>query len=182
LIWTILDLVGKRYVSGSKFMFYHANIVTILIFVTVIGGALVAGLKAGLIYNTFPLMDGRITPPDYFILEPFWRNIFENVGAVQFNHRILAIITLLTVVSLCICSRFLSHRELCLKAIYVMAALAGLQFLLGVLTLINFVPELLAVAHQFTGLCLFGTSVMISWGLSTQPNGSSNQFRSAEFE
>jgi heme A synthase len=63
-----------------------------------------------------------------------------------------------------------------------MGTLAGLQFLLGVLTLINFVPGLLAVAHQFIGLCLFGTSVMISWSLSTQPNGSSNELRSAEFE
>ena len=182
LIWTILDLVGKRHMPGPKIMFYHANIVTILIFVTVIGGALVAGLKAGLIYNTFPLMDGRITPPDYFSLQPFWRNIFENVGAVQFNHRVLAIITLLMVVSLCVCSRFLSYTELCLKPIYVMATLAGLQFLLGVLTLINFVPGLLAVAHQFIGLCLFGTSVMISWSLSAKPNGYLKERSNAKFE
>ena len=182
LIWTILDLVGKRHMPGPKIMFYHANIVTIFIFVTVIGGALVAGLKAGLIYNTFPLMDGRITPPDYFSLQPFWRNIFENVGAVQFNHRVLAIITLLTVVSLCVCSRFLSHNGLFLKTIYVMGTLAGLQFVLGVLTLIHFVPGLLAVTHQFIGLCLFGTSVIISWSLSAKPNGYLKERGNAEFE
>jgi heme A synthase len=63
-----------------------------------------------------------------------------------------------------------------------MATLAGLQFLLGVLTLINFVPGLLAVAHQFIGLCLFGTSVMISWSLSAKPNGYLKERNNAKFE
>ena len=166
LIWTILDLVGKRDVLRSKATVYHANTVTVLIFLTVIGGALVAGLKAGLVYNTFPLMGERMIPPDYFSVEPYWRNIFENVPAVQFNHRILAIITLFAVGSLCVCSHFFCKNERLLRLIYVMATLATFQFLLGVLTLVNFVPEGLAVAHQFIGLCLFGTSVVISWGVS----------------
>ena len=166
LIWTILDLVGKRDALGSKATVYHANTVTVLIFLTVIGGALVAGLKAGLVYNTFPLMGERMIPPDYFSVEPYWRNIFENVPAVQFNHRILAIITLFAVGSLCVCSHFFCKNERLLRLIYVMATLATFQFLLGVLTLVNFVPEGLAVAHQFIGLCLFGTSVVISWGVS----------------
>ena len=166
LIWTILDLVGKRDVLESKATVYHANTVTGLIFLTVIGGALVAGLKAGLVYNTFPLMGEGMIPPDYFSVEPYWRNIFENVPAVQFNHRILAIITVLAIVSLCVYSHFFCKNEWLLKTIYVMTTLAILQFLLGVLTLVNFVPEGLAVAHQFIGLCLFGTSVVISWDVS----------------
>jgi len=166
LIWTILDLVGKRDVLGSRATVYHANTVTVLIFLTVIGGALVAGLKAGLVYNTFPLMGERMMPPDYFSVEPYWRNIFENVPAVQFNHRILAIITLFAVGSLCVCSHFFCKNERLLRLIYVMTTLATVQFLLGVLTLVNFVPGGLAVAHQFIGLCLFGTSVVISWGVS----------------
>ena len=166
LIWTILDLVGKRDVLKSKATVYHANTATVLIFLTVIGGALVAGLKAGLVYNTFPLMGERMIPPDYFNVEPYWRNIFENIPAVQFNHRILAILTLLAVVSLCVYAHFFCKNERLLRTIYVMTTLAILQFLLGVLTLVNFVPEGLAVAHQFTGLCLFGTSVVISWGVS----------------
>ena len=175
LIWTILDLVGTRDVFVSKAIFYHANTVTVLIFLTVIGGALVAGLKAGLVYNTFPLMGERIIPSDYFSVEPYWRNIFENVSAVQFNHRILAIITLFAVVSLCFCSHFFCHNDQLLKSIYIMTTLATVQFLLGVLTLVNFVPEGLAVAHQFTGLCLFGASVVISWGVSMQSGYSSSQ-------
>ena len=175
LIWTILDLVGKRDVLGSRATVYHANTVTVLIFLTVIGGALVAGLKAGLVYNTFPLMGEGMIPPDYFSVEPYWRNIFENVPAVQFNHRILAIITLLTIVSLCVCSHFFCKNERLLRTIYVMTTLAILQFLLGVLTLVNFVPEGLAVAHQFIGLCLFGTSIVISWGAIIPRDYSLNQ-------
>jgi cytochrome c oxidase assembly protein subunit 15 len=175
LIWTILDLVGKRDVLGSRATVYHANTVTVLIFLTVIGGALVAGLKAGLVYNTFPLMGEGMIPPDYFSVEPYWRNMFENVPAVQFNHRILAIITLLAIVSLCVCSHFFCKNERLLRTIYVMTTLAILQFLLGVLTLVNFVPEGLAVAHQFIGLCLFGTSVVISWGAIIPRDYSLNQ-------
>ena len=175
LIWTILDLVGKRDVLESKATVYHANTVTGLIFLTVIGGALVAGLKAGLVYNTFPLMGEGMIPPDYFSVEPYWRNIFENVPAVQFNHRILATITLLAIVSLCVCSRFFCKTERLLRTIYVMTTLAILQFLLGVLTLVNFVPEGLAVAHQFIGLCLFGTSIVISWGVRIPRDYTLNQ-------
>ncbi|MDC0398932.1 COX15/CtaA family protein [Alphaproteobacteria bacterium] len=175
LIWTILDLVGKRDVLGSRATVYHANTVTVLVFLTVIGGALVAGLKAGLVYNTFPLMGESMIPPDYFSVEPYWRNIFENVPAVQFNHRILATITLLAIVSLCVCSRFFCKTERLLRTIYVMTTLAILQFLLGVLTLVNFVPEGLAVAHQFIGLCLFGTSVVISWGVRIPRDYTLNQ-------
>jgi cytochrome c oxidase assembly protein subunit 15 len=175
LIWTILDLVGKRDVLGSRATVYHANTVTVLIFLTVIGGALVAGLKAGLVYNTFPLMGEGMIPPDYFSVEPYWRNIFENIPAVQFNHRILAIITLLAIVSLCVCSHFFCKNERLLRTIYVMTSLAILQFLLGVLTLVNFVPEGLAVAHQFIGLCLFGTSIVISWGAIIPRDYSLNQ-------
>ena len=64
-----------------------------LIALTILAGGFVAGLKAGLTYNTFPLMDGRLIPEGYAGLHPWLRNLTENVAAVQFDHRLLASLT-----------------------------------------------------------------------------------------
>ena len=69
-----------------------------LVFLTVLSGAFVAGNDAGLAYNTFPLMADAIVPPDIFLIEPLWRNFFENVPLVQLDHRLLATLTALIVI------------------------------------------------------------------------------------
>ena len=69
-----------------------------LVFLTVLSGAFVAGNDAGLAYNTFPLMADAIVPPDIFLIEPLWRNFFENVPLVQLDHRLLAMLTALIVI------------------------------------------------------------------------------------
>src|SRR3546814_5900723 len=61
--------------------------------VTILAGAFVAGTRAGLIYNTFPLMDGRIVPADYVTMPSILQNTFENPAAVQFHHPVLAVCT-----------------------------------------------------------------------------------------
>ena len=166
LIWTILDLVAHREKIGSRLQFYQAGLVVGLVSLTVIGGALVAGLDAGLIYNTFPLMEGHIIPPDYDDLKPFWKNIFENTSAVQFNHRILATLTAIAVVIFSVSLRSKKSDKFFMQPIYALLTVITLQFSLGVLALINFVPIELALAHQFGGLCLFGTSVWALWSVS----------------
>src|SRR5271165_3821284 len=67
-----------------------------LVILTIAAGGFVAGTHAGLTYNTFPLMDGQLVPPGYIQLEPAWRNLTENIATVQFDHRLLATLTLLT--------------------------------------------------------------------------------------
>ena len=67
-----------------------AEVVIFLVALTIVAGGFVAGLHAGLTYNTFPLMDGSFVPAGYAQLQPFVLNWFENVAAVQFNHRLLA--------------------------------------------------------------------------------------------
>ena len=64
-----------------------------LVATTILAGGFVAGLKAGLTYNTFPLMDGHLIPAGWAMLDPWWKNIFENIPAVQFDHRLLATVT-----------------------------------------------------------------------------------------
>ena len=62
--------------------------VALLVFVMALSGGLVAGIRAGFAYNTFPLMNGRLVPPEIFMLEPWWRNFFWNMATVQFDHRV----------------------------------------------------------------------------------------------
>jgi cytochrome c oxidase assembly protein subunit 15 len=64
--------------------------VAALVFVMALSGGFVAGIRAGYAYNTFPLMNGDLVPPEIFMLEPVWRNFFWNMATVQFDHRLLA--------------------------------------------------------------------------------------------
>ena len=90
-IWTAADLFwtnAGRTASSTELDRFRKTTgwVTVLVFVTAMLGAFVAGLDGGRVYNTFPLMDGRLLPRGYFSFAPWWKNAFENVIAVQFNH------------------------------------------------------------------------------------------------
>src|SRR5262249_57859009 len=74
-----------------------ADAVLILVALTIVAGGFVAGTRAGLTYNTFPLMDGRLIPEGYAQLRPFILNWFENTAAVQFDHRLLAVATAIVI-------------------------------------------------------------------------------------
>src|SRR5207253_9569782 len=99
-------------------------------------GALVAGLRAGLIYNTWPLIDGALVPDAarLFFNEPLWRNFFENALTVQFDHRMMAYALIL-----CALAHAIDARRKAPSAFGGAIALAGvlvLQAALGILTLI----------------------------------------------
>ncbi|MSP02397.1 MAG: heme A synthase [Acetobacteraceae bacterium] len=126
-----------------------------LVALTILAGGLVAGLRAGLTYNTFPLMDGHLMPTGYADLEPFGRNIVENIAAVQFNHRLLASLTLLSAAGLTI----VAWVPLGWRGGFAGAA-AILQYLLGVLTLLLAVPAVAGVAHQI-GATILLTAVLV---------------------
>ena len=125
---------------------------------TIVAGGFVAGLHAGLVYNTFPLMDGHLAPEGYATLRPLARNLVENVPAVQFDHRVIASLTLLSVCSLT--AMAWPYRSVLGWRIVAPAAAAGLQYGLGVATLLLAVPVGLAVLHQFCATLLL-TAVLI---------------------
>ncbi len=172
LVWTILGFVTINLDVSCGYMVLHAKTVVISISATIIAGSLVAGMDAGLTYNTFPLMDGGVVPKGYFSISPYWKNIFENAGAVQFNHRVSAAITVLLTVSLlvrCLLKRLPVQQRMVL---HILAGLVLLQFALGISTLINFVPAFLAIIHQLMAICLFVNSLLAVWVLKGASNTS----------
>jgi cytochrome c oxidase assembly protein subunit 15 len=133
-----------------------------LVFVMVLSGGFVAGIRAGFAYNTFPLMNGHLIPPEYLMLEPWWRNLFNNMAAVQFNHRIIAWLLFLLIPLFWLASRNVSLSRRARLARNALPLVLALQMALGISTLLLVVPIPLAAAHQAGALLLFATSLWVS--------------------
>jgi cytochrome c oxidase assembly protein subunit 15 len=126
-----------------------------LIFVTLLSGGFVAGLKAGFAYNTFPLMNGSLIPESLLVQKPLWRNFFENVATVQFDHRMLAMTVLLGIMALWLAGRRPSLPGQVRLGLHLLLAAGLLQVSLGISTLLLHVPVALASLHQAGALLLF---------------------------
>ncbi len=118
-----------------------------LAILTMLAGGFVAGTRAGFTYNTFPLMDGQVIPAGYGDLSPWFVNLTENLAAVQFNHRLLATLTLLAAIALAWHAIRRSGPE-GRRAVVVFATLVAAQYCLGVVTLLWVVPVGLGTLHQ----------------------------------
>lgn len=127
------------------------RMITLFIAIQTILGALVAGQDAGLSYNSWPLMDGEWIPSGLMLLEPWTRNLLENITMVQFQHRIMAYAVAISIVFYAASN--LRHEGTRPTSIYLLVAVF-VQFALGVLTLIHVVPIGLASAHQLMALFL----------------------------
>jgi heme a synthase len=137
-----------------------------LLLLTIIWGAFVAGLDAGLIYNEYPLMGGRFFPTEGLDLAPLWLNFFENHAAVQFTHRWLAMLTALALLVIGWEVRQSPNASSVAKrvALWVMLAV-GLQISLGISTLLTQVNIVLATAHQGGAFLLAGLVSALLWAL-----------------
>lgn len=120
----------------------------VLVVLTVLAGGFVAGTHAGLIDNTFPLMEGQLVPPDYARLEPFLRNFTENLPAVQFDHRLLATLTAFVCAATAVVGLRAGASGALRTALLALVAVVAAQYALGVATLLWVVPVPLATAHQ----------------------------------
>jgi cytochrome c oxidase assembly protein subunit 15 len=137
-----------------------------LVALTIAAGGFVAGLKAGLTYNTFPLMDGSFVPAGYAQLEPFVSNWFENVAAVQFDHRVLATTTAAAVLLVWLAGQRAALPRPARLALHALLAAAVLQFGLGVATLLLVVPIPLAATHQAGAVLLLTSGIVLRHTLS----------------
>jgi heme a synthase len=133
----------------------------VTVFITMLSGGFVAGLKAGFAYNTFPLMDGHWIPEVIFMQEPLWRNFFENIATVQFTHRVLATLVFFSVVTLWLVSIRQPLPARVRRALHGLLAAALLQVTLGISTLLLHVPVPLAVAHQAGALLLLTVAIYV---------------------
>lgn len=165
MLWTALGILHPRQASaavspapsfsGSTAFTRRLGLaLTGLVFLMVLSGALVAGIHAGLAYNTFPLMNGHFLPPESFILEPLWLNFFSNMATVQFDHRLIAWL-LLALVPWFVW-RIRRESPAARPAATLLLVWLGVQVGLGISTLLLRVPVPLAAAHQAGAMILFG--------------------------
>ena len=144
-----------------KQMKFLANSCKGLVFLTAVSGAFVAGLDAGLIYNTFPKMAGKWIPDDIWALHPTIKNFTENPTMVQLQHRTLGILTLGTVTYVGFISRRYNLYKRASKAASAVVIAVYLQATLGITTLLNHVPTLLAAAHQSVSVALLSMTIWL---------------------
>lgn len=140
-----------------------AHLILSLVVLQIFSGGLVAGLDAGMTFNTWPLMDGAFVPPaeKLAVISPFWRNLFENVMTVQFQHRMIAYAIWLAALLHALHGRRFGGAAG--RQAFVLFALVTAQATLGILTLLLEVPIDLALTHQFVAtLVLIAATVHVT--------------------
>lgn len=169
ILWALMDILqprqGKK-PANSAYGWY--KIWLFLLALQLILGAFMAGMRAGLIYNTYPTMNGQWIPDGIMSMSPFYINFIENVTTVQFMHRTLALL---------VAGGFLfwwySHSEYvknnalgrgCTRV----ALIIAVQFTLGVLTLLYQSPLTLALFHQLIAVFLLAQSLAVFHAMTYQ--------------
>ena len=150
---------------SSKSVYVGALIVVLALFQIYLGG-LVAGLNAGLTFNTWPLMDGHLVPNGLLLLKPLWRNLFENPMTVQFTHRMGAYTLLAVVVLHAVAAYVQAPRSRHTTGAIILVALVLGQASLGIATLLTAVPIPLGLAHQAGALVVLGGAVVHARGMT----------------
>lgn len=166
LLWILFGLVLKKTTHTAPAAARFAAAVPLaLIALTISSGGFVAGLKAGHAYNTFPLMGGQWLPPAGWMLEPGWRNLFENIATVQFAHRLLAITTFVFIFLFWLTAQRQPLSRPTRAAMHLFMLMAVAQVMLGISTLLLHVPVPLASAHQAGALLLLTLALLVNYRL-----------------
>ena len=168
MFWIGLSLMRPNAIAreGVGPLRRAGNAIAALVFVMALTGGLVAGIRAGFAYNTFPSMNGHVIPPEILMIDPWYRNFFDNMATVQFDHRLLAW-TLALVVPLLWwrVRRHASAPRAARIGADVLLAMLVLQVALGIATLLLRVPVPLAALHQAGAVLLFAASLNVAHAL-----------------
>ena len=152
--------LGQRYAPPVKLRRSSLMLVG-LMSLTILAGGFVAGTHAGYAFNTFPLMNGSLLPEGYGALSPVWKNLFENVAAVQFNHRLLASLTLLLAAVVCLQAYRAVLLPIAKGLAGIMLLLVSLQYSLGIATLLHHVPVTLGAMHQALAVLVLTSGLLL---------------------
>lgn len=164
LLWLLYDLLfdpdpARRNPPGLT---TAAKFLLGLVAITIASGGFVAGLKAGYAYNTFPKMGDQWLPPAGWMLQPGWRNLFENIATVQFNHRVLAITTFTSILLFWLAALRRPLTPSARTTSHLLMLMVTVQAGLGISTLLLRVPVALAATHQAGALLVLTLTLLLT--------------------
>ncbi|MCK5901928.1 MAG: COX15/CtaA family protein [Cocleimonas sp.] len=175
ILWIALGLYFPKdennklkYSSITPILRSYAVLLVLFVFITLLSGGFVAGLKAGHVFNTFPLMNGQLIPDGLFSLSPLWRNFFENIMTVQFDHRVIATTLFISMIIFHLVATQLKLPNKIRLALNLMLIMLVIQVSLGISTLLLHVPILLAASHQAGALILLTLVLFVAHQLKNQ--------------
>jgi cytochrome c oxidase assembly protein subunit 15 len=166
MLWTALAILHREASTaprGRNRFAAFSLILTVAVFVTMMSGAFVAGLKAGFTYNTFPLMAGQWLPDGIWSMAPAYINLFENPTTVQFTHRLLAVATFLAILALWLGARRSTMTRPQRLWLHAVGAATVIQVVLGISTLLLRVPVTLAALHQAGAMALLTVLLCLAY-------------------
>jgi heme a synthase len=177
IVWTLRRLTTRPHEAALPRLKITSVVLLGMTFLQIYFGALVAGLRAGRVYNTWPEIDGAFIPSAarLFFEEPWWRNLFDNTLTVQFEHRMTAYALLALALLHAIDTVRVRAGAAVIGGAWWLVAAISLQAVLGILTLLHQVPIDLALAHQAVAivvltLAVLQTERLVAWrvGLDEQ--------------
>jgi cytochrome c oxidase assembly protein subunit 15 len=170
MLWVGLSLVFPRRAAmatpAARSARRWAFLIVALVFAMIVTGGFVAGIRAGFAYNTFPLMNGALVPPEILMLEPAWRNFFWNMATVQFDHRVGAwLLFFLVPVLWWKLRRAPDLPARAEKGGNALLGMLAIQIALGIATLVLVVPLPLAALHQAGAVVTFALALNVAHSL-----------------
>ena len=162
VVWTAVAHDPRAMVNAPKRLRACAVVLIVLILIQISFGALLAGLRGGPIFPTWPLIDGSLIPSTeaMLTLQPVWRNLFENVLTVQVEHRLMAYALWLFVIIHAVDIARALGRSRALIGVLILVSAVTIQVVLGILTLIFETPLALALMHQATAMAVLTIAVV----------------------
>ncbi len=175
MLWVAFELIfsSSDQLSGtvSRNLSRFSKLLVGLLFFMILSGGMVAGTRAGLIYNTFPLMGDTFIPSGLYTMEPFWLSAFEDLTTIQFNHRMFAYTLFMLITGFSILLFRSGVQTRVHYGVHALLVFLLLQITLGISTLLQHVPVAIAAAHQGGAICLFTAALFVSHALSVNSKG-----------
>ena len=167
LFWLAMDLLMGREREWSRLAKWAVALCGLIYFQILLGG-LVAGTNAGFVYNTWPEMDGGFIPKGILFMDPWYLNFFANDATIQFQHRMVAYLVVISVFALYANARWSAPAKHAPLALNLLGGMVIAQAALGILTLLLVVPVDVAAAHQAGALLLFTASLFAAHRIAAE--------------